>query len=337
MVEKIKNKKIKIGSLALLWSLFTLAILANLSTLNGVLNRMLTFGDPLPLQSFLNRFVALWDIVDAIWTFLITSTGYDYLMYKYAWGGFTIALLIKAAINHINSTAEKPVLTERETFGRRLNLLYIILILSTIIFGLNRDNWIPYAHQPEWEVNLVNKQQISAGSYMIILIYIYFHGLWQDKKGYEGSLKFYNNPKILTYMFAAMMLENFGSFDFFPDGLGYEEIMANPQSFVSFDKVFHFFISSATAVFLLMNIKNRKLVVAFAVFGVAFWELFEFVLNTSEALDAPRDMIINTSAIVLTAIFLNKFEWKPKKLEIEMKEPEVESIKVSQEIPEEKA
>ena len=94
MVEKIKNKKLKIGSLALLWSLFTLAILANLSTLNGVLNRMLTFGDPLPLQSFLNRFVALWDIVDAIWTFLITSTGYDYLMYKYAWGGFTIALLI---------------------------------------------------------------------------------------------------------------------------------------------------------------------------------------------------------------------------------------------------
>ena len=315
MVEKIKNKNLRIGSLVILWSLFTMAVLANLSTLNGILNRMLTYGEPLPLQSLLNKFIAVWDIVDVFWTFLLTSTGYHYLMYQYAWGGFTIAFLLKAAINHIVSTAEKPVFTERETFGRRLNLVYILLILSTIIFGLNRDNWIPYAFQPEWEINLINKQQISAGSYMMVLMYIYFHGLWQDKRGYEGSLKFYNNPKILTYMFAAMMLENFGSFDFFPDGLGYEEIMAHPQSFVSFDKVFHFFMSSATAVFLLMNIKKRKLVVAFAVFGVAFWELFEFVLNPFEFDDAPRDMVVNTSAILLTAFFLIKFEWKPKKIE----------------------
>lgn len=317
MVEKIKNKKLKIGSLVLLWSLFIMAVLANLSTLNGILNRMLTVGEPLPLQSLLNKFIAVWDIVDIFWTFLLTPTGYHYLMYQYAWGGFTVAFLFKTAINHIVSPAEKPVFTERETFGRRLNLVYILLILSTIIFGLNRDNWIPYAFQPEWEINLINKQQISAGSYMMVLMYIYFHGLWKDRTGYDGSLKFYNNPKILTYMFAAMMLENFGSFDFFPDGLGYEEIMAKPQSFVSFDKVFHFFISSATAVFLLMNIKNRKLVIAFAVFGVAFWELFEFVLNPFEGIDAPKDMIINTSAIVLTAILLIKIEWKPKVIDLE--------------------
>jgi hypothetical protein len=75
--------------------------------------------------------------------------------------------------------------------------------------------------------------------------------------------------------------------------------------------------------------------VAFAVFGVAFWELFEFVLNTYEGIDAPKDMIINTTAIVLTAIFLIKIEWKPKKSKEEIIEPELATIKVAQEIPEE--
>lgn len=271
---------------------------------------MLTSGDPLPLQTLLNRFEALWDVVVSFWSFLLTDDISYYIFYLNGWGGFMVAFLIKQLINHLTSKTDSPTFTKREKFGRNLSLVYAIIILATIIIGMPRENWIVYAFQPSWLINLPNKQQISAGSYFMVLAFIYFHGLWQDKRGYQGSLKFYNNPKILTYMFLAMMLENMGSFDFFPHGLGYEEIMANPQSFLSFDKVFHFFVSSATAVLLLMNMKNRRLAVILAISATGMWELFEISLNPFEALDSLRDLVINSSAIILTGLLINKVEWK---------------------------
>lgn len=296
-------------TLTLLWSLFAMSFLMNLSTLSKILNVMLTSGDPLPLQTLLNRFVSLWDVVVSFWSFLLTENISYYIFYLNGWGGFMVAFLIKQLINHLTSRSEPPTFTEREKFGRNLSLVYALILLGTIIFGMFRENWIVYAFQPTWLINLPNKQQISAGSYFMVIAFIYFHGLWKDKRGYQGSLKFYNNPKILTYMFLAMMLENMGSFDFFPHGLGYEEIMASPQSFLSFDKVFHFFVSSATAVLLLMNMKNRKLAVILAISATGLWELFEISLNPFEALDSLRDLVINSSAIILTALLINKVEW----------------------------
>lgn len=318
MKEKLmRNSKTKIPTLAVLWSFFTLSFLMNLSTMNDILNKMLTAGEPLPLQTVLNRFEPLWGVIDSFWSFILTEDISYVIFYLNAWGGFTLAFLFKQIINQLTSKTEPPTFTEREKFGRNLSLLYAFIILATIIIGMPRENWIIYAHQPSWHINLPNKQQVSAGSYMMVLLFIYFHGLWKDKRGHEGSLKFYNNPKILTYMFLTMMLENLGSFDFFFDGLGYEEIMAHPQSFLSFDKVFHFFVSSATAVLLIMNMKNRRLAVILAISATGMWELFEISLNPFEALDSLKDLIINSSAITLTALLINKFEWKNDKVAVE--------------------
>ena len=136
---KIKgDKKFEIPILIGLWSLFTLSVLVNLSTMSKILNRMLTAGDPLPLQSLLNNFSGIWAVADNFWNFILTPVGYHYILYQYCWGGFTLAFLFRVLINQITSTAEKPVFTEREIFGRRLSLFYAMVIMGTIVFGLNR-------------------------------------------------------------------------------------------------------------------------------------------------------------------------------------------------------
>lgn len=300
----------KRGLLALLWIIFALSIIEQFSALSKILNLMLTSGAPLPLQSFLNQFEVLWEIADGFWITILSEGGQDFLFNKFAWGGFNYAFFCLVLINFLSSRSEWKELTEREKRGRRLVLIYSLIMLVTIIYGLNRDKWIPYSEQPSWIINMVHKQQISAGSFLIALLFIYFHGMWADKKGYEGSLKFYNNPKFLSLMFAGMMLDNLASFDWFFEGLGYEEIFLYGQSSFSFDKVYHFFSSMALTIFLLHFIKDRRWVIGIALFGVFFWEVFEISLNPREAYDSFSDMIVNSSAIILTSLLLRKFEWK---------------------------
>lgn len=303
------NRKKK-GIIAVLWVIITLSLVEQFSALAKILNDMLTTGDPLPLQSFLNRFETVWQWVDSFWSAILTESGFNFSFNTFAWGGFNYAFLCLILINFLSSTSKKVEFTDREKRGRRLVLIYSLIMLATIIYGLNRDKWIPYSEQPSWIINMVHKQQISAGSFLIALLFVYFHGLWVDKKGYEGSLKFYNNPKFLSLMFAGMMLDNLASFDWFFEGLGYEEIFLYGQSSFSFDKVYHFFSSMALTIYLLHFIKDRRWVIGIALFGVFLWEVFEISLNPREAYDSFSDMIVNSSAIIVTSLLLRKFEWK---------------------------
>ena len=111
-------------------------------------------------------------------------------------------------------------------------------------------------------------------------------------------------------MFFGMMLDNLGSFDWFPSPFGYEEIFLYGQSWYTFDKVFHFFSSMALTIYLLHYIKDRGRVIGIAVFGVLAWEIFEISLNPLEVYDSFADMVINSTAIVMTSLLLRKFEWR---------------------------
>ena len=54
-------------------------------------------------------------------------------------------------------------------------------------------------------------------------------------------------------------------------------------------------------------IKNVRKGILFAISIVIFWELFEISLNPKEASDSLLDMVINSSAILLTAVLYNKW------------------------------
>lgn len=304
---KAKNKILKIFIKIFLWVLFVIFLLTEMSTIAKILNQMLTSGEPLPLQAFLNNFDPVWNFIDSLFISVISANGYNYLFFKYAWGGFTYAAFTWILIKSLQrrELGLNYELTDREEFGRKLNEIYILLMLATIIYGLNRDLWVPYSQDLRWEINLLHKQQLSAGSYLIVLSIIWATARMPNSRLFKGSVKFYNSPKLLTYVFLVFMLDNAASFDWFPYPYGYEEIFLYGQDLFSFDKVFHFFSSSGAAVILYNYTSKPIKTVVFVLALVIFWELFEISLNPREASDSLLDMLINSSAILITVAILH--------------------------------
>jgi hypothetical protein len=237
----------------------------------------------------------------------MTANIYNYLFLKYAWGGFTYAAFTWIILKHMQKRelGIKYELSEKEELGRKLNEIYILIMLATIVYGINRDLWVPYSQDLRWEINLLHKQQLSAGSYLIVLSIIWATAKMPNSRLFNGSVKLYNSPKLLTYVFLVFMLDNAASFNWFPYPWGYEEIFLYGQDLFSFDKVFHFFSSSGAAV-LLYNYTSKPIKTVISVLSlVIFWELFEISLNPREASDSLLDMFINSSAIILTVAILH--------------------------------
>ena len=136
---KAKSKIIQLFIKIFLWVLFIIFLLSEMSTIAKILNRMLTSGEPLPLQGFLNNFNPVWDFIDTIFITVITANFYYYLFLKYAWGGFTYAAFTWILIKELQrrELGLKYELTNKEEFGRKLNVIYILLMLATIIYGLD--------------------------------------------------------------------------------------------------------------------------------------------------------------------------------------------------------
>ncbi len=304
---KTRSRLLRLLLKIFLWVLFLFFLLSEMSTIAKILNQMLTSGEPLPLQKFLNNFEQIWQLIDSILIAVLTEGVYDYLFIKYAWGGFTYATFTWILLKDMQrrELGLKYELSEKEQFGRKLNEIYILLMLATIIYGINRDLWVPYAQDIRWEINLLHKQQLSAGSYLIVLSIIWATAKMPNSRLFNGSIKFYNSPKLLTYVFLVFMLDNAASFDWFPYPWGYEEIFLYGQDLFSFDKVFHFFSSSGAAV-ILYNYTSKPLkTVIFVLALVIFWELFEISLNPRESSDSLLDMFINTAAILITVGILH--------------------------------
>jgi len=72
-VQKIKfeldNPKLRI----VLWILFWLAILRQLSSLKSILDKMSTADQNFPLQNFLGLFESIWDVVNVFWSTILSS------------------------------------------------------------------------------------------------------------------------------------------------------------------------------------------------------------------------------------------------------------------------
>ncbi|MCY3413579.1 MAG: hypothetical protein INQ03_18195 [Candidatus Heimdallarchaeota archaeon] len=303
------NKDLRLKLIeGILWIFVLMALLANFSTLEKILNQMLTTGDPLPLQSFLNQFIGLWGFVDAFWILFLTDKGYHVLFIGFAWGGFTFTLIFKNIINYVKRT-EIPSLTEEEKKGRYLTLFYAFMLLLANIYGYGRDLWIPYSQQPSWIINIVHKQQISGGSYMMVFLFVFFHG-GLVSRAHKGSRKFYMNKPLMTLMFILMYIENAGAYNWFGWGIveGYVEIFRDGQTWTTFDKFFHFAASTILTIILMMYIQDKRKIIGLAIFGGVFWELFEISLNPLEYSDSWLDMVINSSAIIITILMLQKFE-----------------------------
>ncbi len=304
---KTKYRSIRFIIKLFLWVLFLLFLLSEMSTISKILNQMLTSGEPLPLQSFLNNFDQTWELLDSILITVLSAGVYDYLFIKYAWGGFTYAAFTWILIKELQrrELGLKHELSQKEELGRKLNEIYILLMLATIIYGLNRDLWVPYSQDLRWEINLLHKQQLSAGSYLIVLSIIWATARMPNSRLFNGSIKFHNSPKLLTYVFLVFMLDNAASFNWFPYPWGYEEIFLYGQDLFSFDKVFHFFSSSGAAV-ILYNYTSKPLKTVIIVLAlVIFWELFEISLNPRESSDSLLDMFINSAAILITVGILH--------------------------------
>ncbi|MCE7735897.1 MAG: hypothetical protein GPJ54_13530 [Candidatus Heimdallarchaeota archaeon] len=304
----------------IMWIFFWLSILRQLSALKSILDQMSTTGQNFPLQSFLGLFDSLWSVVDTFWVVIFQSWLSYQLFDNYAWGGFTLATIIWSIIKF--SQQPKNLILNHPSHikkNRKLLIVYSIFFLLTIVYGLNRDQWIPYVQEPAWEINIVHKQQVSAGTFFIIYYIILCLSYFPHVRGHEGALNFVGNRKIMTYTFLLMTLENFASFSWFPGPLdpnnvwldGYEEIFQKHQSWTSSDKIYHFSMSSVAIILLLMFINNRSKAIIVAIFIVIFWELFEIALNPKEASDSLLDMVINSSAIIITALIYTKLQDKP--------------------------
>ncbi len=315
-MQKIKfdfdNPKLRI----VLWIFFWLAILRQLSTLKSILDRMSTADQNFPLQNFLGLFDSIWEVVDAFWSTIFGSWLSYQIFENYFWGGFTMAAILWSFIA-LSKRPKDLVLNHSSKIksNRKLLLVYTIFFLVTIIYGMNRDQWVPYVQEPSWEINMVHKQQISAGTFFIIYYVMFSLSYLPHVRGHSGALKFIGNRKIMTYTFLVMTLENFASFSWFPGFIdpntkyfnGYEEIFQEEQTLTSSDKIFHFSMSSVAILLILMFIKNVGKGIAYAVSIVIFWELFEISLNPKEASDSLLDMVINSSAIMLTAILYSRW------------------------------
>lgn len=233
----------KIGVKLVLRIGIALALFENLATISQILNEMFLAGDPLPLQKFLNNFSSLWTATDAIWNLLLTSSIATIIFKSYAFGGFTFVAFLWVLIKNIDKNAVISELTPVETKGRRLAGVYALLFLLTIIYGLNRTKWVPYVQDPNWQINLVHKQQLSAGTFFIIFFLIWASGSLPQLPTYQHTLNLYKMPQYMTYIASIFMFENFGSFDWFFTGYGYEDIFLNGETLFTFDKAFHFSMS----------------------------------------------------------------------------------------------
>lgn len=284
---------------------------------------MSTTGQNFPLQNFLGLFESLWTVVDVFWSTLFGSWLSYHLFENYAWGGFTLAAIIWSIIKF--SQRPNDLILDNPDYIKKNQILlfaYSIFFLITIVYGLSRDQWIPYVQEPAWEINIVHKQQVSAGTFFIIYYIIFCLSYFPHVRGHAGALNFVGNRKIMTYTFILMTLENFASFSWFPGPIdpnnrwidGYEEIFQKHQSWTSSDKIYHFSMSSVAIILLLMFIKNRSKAIIVAIFIVIFWELFEIALNPKEASDSLLDMVINSSAIIITAIIYTNLRNEPTEL-----------------------
>ncbi|OLS23932.1 MAG: hypothetical protein HeimC2_24470 [Candidatus Heimdallarchaeota archaeon LC_2] len=315
-MQKIKfeldNPKLRI----VLWILFWLAILRQLSSLKSILDKMSTADQNFPLQNFLGLFESIWDVVNVFWS-TIFGTWLSYQVFEnYAWGGFTMATLIWSVIK-FSQRPEELILNHSNLIKKNqiLLLIYALFFMLTIVYGLNRDQLIPYIQEPSWEINIVHKQQVSAGTFFIIYYVILLLSFFPHVRGHAGSLNFVGNRKIMTYTFFIMTFEIFASFSWFPGPIdpnnrwidGYEEIFQEEQNWTSSDKIFHFSMSSVAIILILMFIKNIRKGILYAISIVIFWELFEISLNPLEASDSLLDMVINSSAILLTAWLYNRW------------------------------
>ncbi len=282
-----------------LWFFFTMSLLEELSTMEAVLDRMRVSGRKLPLQSLLSQFSWLWEVVDSFWRTFLGSYLFGLLFRDFVWGGFTSAALFWALAKYLSRRDDDPVeLNRDQEVGRRLCGLYVLVFVAANVYGVGKDNWVPYVQDQNWEINVAHKQQVSGGSFMILFFVVWCLAAFPHVRGHNGALRLLASPRLLTYVFVVMFAENLASYSWFPHG--YAEIFAHHQSWTSPDKLFHFFMSSAVTVVIIMFAGEGRKAISVAMGLVIFWELFEVVLHPNEASDSVLDMVINGSAIVVT-------------------------------------
>lgn len=291
-----------------------ISFLEQLGAMSRVLNQMSTTEKQFPLQRFLAGFNPLWNVTNSFWELLLGEQVKYTLFDDYAFGGITYAVIFFCFYQMLTHEIVIPD-SKRTVRGQIVLGLMAVFFMGTIIYGLDRDLWVPYVQEPSWVINMVHKQQISAGTYFFVFYFMLIHSFLPTSKAYAGSTRFISSYKIMFYTFFFMSLENFASFDWFPGFIdpdnmwlsGYEEIFREGQDWTSSDKIFHFSMSSVVVLLVLMFATDAKKAVVVALSLVIAWELFEIGLNPKEASDSLLDMVINSSAIILTAILYSRY------------------------------
>jgi len=288
-----------------------------LSQLLNILDEMSTTSKVFPLQGLLRQFQFFWDLADTFFGVILGNSLFTLLFYDFAWGGFCYASMTWSATSLARNREHLMLEFEVDIkHGLILTWFYLTVFVGTIVHQIHADNWVPYIQEPTWLINVKHKQQISAGTFFIVYLVILTLCYFRNLRGHENAIRFVTNKKLNTYVFLLMSLENLASFSDFPWFLdqnnnflnGYEEIFQEQQTLTSTDKIYHFAMSSVAAVMLLSFIPNPKKSVAFAISIVLFWELFEISLNPNEISDSGLDMLINSSAILMSTFILLRID-----------------------------